>query len=81
MTLCHRYELLAPAQEKWIGTDNERSGLQLDKGGESPSIPLSLLALRIWSCTPFARAAAWTSPMMRSVLALLGFTSRAITLA
>ena len=35
MTRGQRYELLAPAQEKWIGTDNERSGLQLDKGGES----------------------------------------------
>jgi hypothetical protein len=81
MTLCHRYELLAPAQEKWIGTDNERSGLQLDKGGVSAVDPAFAARLEDMSCTPFARAAAWTSPMMRSVLALLGFTSRAITLA
>jgi hypothetical protein len=39
MTLCQRYELLAPAQEKSIGTDNERSSLQLDKGGESAVDP------------------------------------------
>jgi hypothetical protein len=34
MACRQRHDLLAPAEEKRIGTDNERAGLQLDEGGE-----------------------------------------------
>src|SRR5262249_51229512 len=39
----------------------------------------SVPAFRIWSFTPFARAASCTSRMIRSAIGLFGLTSRAIT--
>ena len=34
MACRQRHELLAPVVEEWIGADDERAGLQLDKGRE-----------------------------------------------
>jgi hypothetical protein len=68
-----RHELLAPAGEKRIGADEERTGLQLDERAKAPSISLSVPAFRIISCTPLARAAACKSRIVRSVLALFRF--------
>jgi hypothetical protein len=49
--------------------------MQLYEGGKAAPISLSVLAFRIGSCTPLARAASCTSPMSRSALGLFWFTS------
>ena len=61
MARCQRHELLAPAVEERIIADDERAGLQLDEGCEGGVDLASVLAFRIASCTPFARAASCTS--------------------
>ena len=62
MACRQRHELLAPAVEERIGADDERAGMQLRRGSRRRRRSrFRCSAFRIWSCTPFARAASCTS--------------------
>jgi hypothetical protein len=61
-------ELRAPAAEKRIGADDERTGLSWTRVAKAASISSSVLAFRIGSCTPFVRAASCKSLTRPSAL-------------
>ena len=61
MARCQRDELVTPAEQKRIGTDEQRADPLLDEGCERRVVSTSLLAFRICNCSPSVRAASCTS--------------------
>ena len=65
-------ELDAPAGEKGVGRDEEGVGPLAHEGAKAASISRLVLALRIWICSPMARAAAPRLSTVVSAVASIG---------
>ena len=76
---CHK--LVASGAEEHIGGDDRAPTCSWSRVTKAFSISSSAPAFRTESCNPFACAASCMSAMKRSVSGIVGFTSRAITLA
>src|SRR5262249_9496849 len=83
MTRCQGRKLVAPTGDKRIAGDNKPVSMQLERVANAESISPSGVAFTIASRTPFARAASSKFLISGSlcVVGLVGFTSRAMTLA